>query len=200
MTDEPTKTTVENIPSVTGSISGIASANAPFIYFEDAPFFGLLNGVGKITVSSSRQIASGPERSVLFDQVLVAHLVGNIQATRALRAALDGIILMQSRSLKGRRTSSSFGASLFALFFSFPSFISDCGLCEVLRARKSAAAGSSLFGVRFYRWFRRRHCIMGDTRISSRSIGVILSRPSHVLTHHRRLAPSDTGIRWRNRR
>jgi hypothetical protein len=48
MADEPTKTTVENIPSVTGSISGIASANAPFIYFEDAPFFGLLNGVGKI--------------------------------------------------------------------------------------------------------------------------------------------------------
>ena len=36
--------------------------------------------------------------------------------------------------------------------------------------------------------------------ISYRSIGVILSRPSPVLTHHRHLAPSDTGIRWRNRR
>jgi hypothetical protein len=101
MADEPTKTTVENIPSVTGGISGIGSANAPFIYFEDAPFFGLLNGVGKITVSSSRQIASGPERSVLFDQVLVAHLVGNIQAVRALRAALDGIILMAEPKPEG---------------------------------------------------------------------------------------------------
>ena len=31
--------------------------------------------------------------------------------------------------------------------------------------------------------------------ISYRSIGVILTRPSPVLTHRRRLGPSDTGVR-----
>jgi hypothetical protein len=44
MTDEPKEPHVENIPSVSGKISAIASANAPFIYFEDARFFGVVGG------------------------------------------------------------------------------------------------------------------------------------------------------------
>src|SRR5208282_471901 len=54
--DEPVKPKfVENIPSVSGEISGVASATAPFIYFEDARFFGLVNGVGKVALTASRQ-------------------------------------------------------------------------------------------------------------------------------------------------
>ncbi|HEY8006213.1 MAG TPA: hypothetical protein VIE66_05300 [Methylocella sp.] len=85
---------VEIIPSVSGGISGVASAQAPFIYFENAPFFGCLNGVGKVALETSRQIAVAPGGGVLFDRVLVAHLVGNIEAIKSLRAALDGILLM----------------------------------------------------------------------------------------------------------
>jgi hypothetical protein len=85
---------VEIIPSVADSISGIASAKAPFIYFEAAPFFGLINGIGKVAIEVSRQIATAPNQGVLLDRVLVAHLVGNIQAIRNLRAALDGILLL----------------------------------------------------------------------------------------------------------
>jgi hypothetical protein len=85
---------VENIPSVVGEISAIASANAPFLYFEGAPFFGMLNGVGKIAIEASRQISVGPGGTVLFDRVLVCHLVGNLQAMRALKGAIDGILLM----------------------------------------------------------------------------------------------------------
>lgn len=94
MADEPTKAIVEIIPSVSGEISAIASANAPFIYFESAPFYGLLNGVGKVTLEVSRQIANAPGGGVLFDRVLVGYLVGNIPAIRSLRSALDGILLM----------------------------------------------------------------------------------------------------------
>lgn len=102
MSDETQKTVVENIPSVAGEISAVASANAPFIYFEDAPFFGLLNGVGKVSLTVSRQIASDPERkSVLFDRVIVASLVGNIPAIRSLRGALDGILLMAEPKPEG---------------------------------------------------------------------------------------------------
>jgi hypothetical protein len=93
MSDKPAKLTVENIPSIAGDISAIGSANAPFVYFEDAKFYGLINGIGKVALTSSRQIALSPE-GVLFDHVIVAHLVGNLQAIRSLRAALDGIILM----------------------------------------------------------------------------------------------------------
>jgi hypothetical protein len=94
MSDEANKTIVERIPSVAGEISAVASANALFMYFEGAPFYGLLSGVGKVALTSSRQIASKEGGGVLFDQVIVAHLVGNLPAIRALRAALDGIILM----------------------------------------------------------------------------------------------------------
>jgi len=89
-----TPASVETIPSVAGCISAIASANAPFIYFEGAPFFGLMHGVGKIAIATTRQIAQAPNGGVQFDQVLVAHLVGNLDAMKSLRAALDGIILM----------------------------------------------------------------------------------------------------------
>lgn len=94
MTDETKRTVVENIPSVSGEISAIASAGAPFIYFEAAPFYGLINGVGKVALVTSRQIANSPDGGVMFDQMIVAHLVGNIPAIRSLRAALDGVLLM----------------------------------------------------------------------------------------------------------
>lgn len=44
----------ENIPANAGQISAVASANAPFIYFEDASAFGPLNGIGRITLETSR--------------------------------------------------------------------------------------------------------------------------------------------------
>ena len=101
MPDEPEKTIVENIPSVAGKISGVASANTPFIYFEDAVFYGLVNGVGKVALATNRLIAAAPDGSVLTDKVLVAYLVGNIPAIRALRATLDGILLMAEPKPEG---------------------------------------------------------------------------------------------------
>jgi hypothetical protein len=103
MPDEPAKPVVENIPSVAEGISAIASANAPFVYFENAPFFGLLNGVGKITLIASRQIAQGADAAVLVDQVIVGHLVGNLPALRSLRAAIDGVLLMAEPAPQGER-------------------------------------------------------------------------------------------------
>lgn len=98
MSDKPAiPATVENIPSVAGGISAIASANAPFIYFEGAPFYGLLNGVGKIAIATTRQIATDAKGAVQVDQVIVAHLVGNIPAIKALKTAIDGIFLMAER-------------------------------------------------------------------------------------------------------
>ena len=101
MADETPQTIVERIPSVANEISAIASANAPFLYFEGAPFFGLLNGVGKIAITASRQISQSAEGAVLSDQVIVAHLVGNLPAIRSLRAALDGILLMAEPKPEG---------------------------------------------------------------------------------------------------
>ena|ERR1700760_2372147 len=102
MADTPTTPAViEVIPSVQGSISGVASANAPFIYFENAPFYGLLNGVGQVTLEVGRIFGADPSGKVIMDRVLVAHLRGNINAIRGLRAALDGILLMAEPKPEG---------------------------------------------------------------------------------------------------
>ena len=81
------------IPSAQG-ISAIASANAPFIYFENVPAFAIMNGIGHVTLEAGRLLGSGPDGKVLTDRVLVAHLRGNLLAMKGLRAALDRIILM----------------------------------------------------------------------------------------------------------
>jgi hypothetical protein len=102
MPDEPDKpSAVEAIPSVRGGISAIASANAPFIYFEHVPFYGLLNGVGQITMEAARIFGADPEGKVILDRVVVAHLRGNIAALRSLRSAIDGILLMAEPKPEG---------------------------------------------------------------------------------------------------
>jgi hypothetical protein len=104
MPDEPAvhpPIRTENIPNTSGQISAIASANAPFIYFENAPFFGLLNGVGQISLSAGRPMVVTAEGPIAGDIVLVAHLRGNLPAIRALRGALDGILLMAEPKPEG---------------------------------------------------------------------------------------------------
>lgn len=97
----PKPQTVEIIPSVKGGISALASADAPFIYFENAPFFGLLNGVGQVTLEAGRVFGADADGRPIVDRVLVGHLRGSLPAIKSLRAALDGIILMAKPKPEG---------------------------------------------------------------------------------------------------
>ena len=102
MADEPDKpSATEAIPSVRGGISATASANAPFIYFEHVPFYGLLNGVGQITVEAARIFGTDPEGKVILDRVVVAHLRGSVVALRTLRSAIDRVLLMAEPKPEG---------------------------------------------------------------------------------------------------
>ncbi len=92
---------IENIPSVAGGISGIGSAQAPFVYFENAPFYGLLNGVGQVTLEAGRIFGVDATGKPVLDTVIVAHLRRNLPAIRSLRAALDGILLMAEPKPEG---------------------------------------------------------------------------------------------------
>ncbi len=77
-------------------VSPSGSANAPFIYFEDAPTFGHMNGIIQVTLEAVRiySEASGVKR----ERVVVAHMRMNIPAARSLRAALDGALLIAAPS------------------------------------------------------------------------------------------------------
>jgi hypothetical protein len=88
---------VESIPSVQGGLSGLGSANAPFIYFDNAPDFGTMNGIIKITLTATRDLPQANNK-IASDHVVVAHLRMNMAAARALKAALDGAILLASPS------------------------------------------------------------------------------------------------------
>ena len=94
MADDPNpKPPVEIIPSVEGGISAIASAHAPFLYFEEARAFGHLNGIIRITLEAARILATGTGE-IAFDRVVVAHLRMNIPAALSLKAAIDGALLL----------------------------------------------------------------------------------------------------------
>ena len=85
---------VESIPSTRNGISGIASANAPFVYFEAVPYVGLCGGVGQITLTAARPITLLADGTVALDHVVVGHLRGSIEALESLRVSIDKVLEM----------------------------------------------------------------------------------------------------------
>lgn len=90
MTDEA-KPLTENMPARAGELSALASAHAPFLYFDRAPVFWFDAGVAHVTLEAVRHIPFGND--VIHDRVIVAHLRMSFDAARLLRAALDGVLL-----------------------------------------------------------------------------------------------------------
>lgn len=81
----------ENFPARVGELSALASAHAPFLYFDTVPSFGVRYGVANVTLEAFRFIPSGTE--MLHDRVAVAHLRMSLDAARILRDALNGVLL-----------------------------------------------------------------------------------------------------------
>jgi hypothetical protein len=98
MADEsgPKPPVVEMIPGVAGEVSAIASANAPFIYFDGAANFGFAHGVANITLEALRYTSVGNQ--LLRDRVVVAHLRMNAPALQSLKDAIAGIELIANPS------------------------------------------------------------------------------------------------------
>lgn len=71
-----------------GAISAIASANAPFIYIDGVPNYGVNHGVMNLTLEALR-FQPGGQAGVLVDRVIVAHLRMSLPAAESLRAAID---------------------------------------------------------------------------------------------------------------
>jgi hypothetical protein len=97
LTDEPapTQPVTENMPASAGQISALASANAPFIFFDSASFYGWSQGnIAQLTLDATRLMAAGPDGRVAIDRVVVCHLRCGLPALLGLRAAIDAIIAM----------------------------------------------------------------------------------------------------------
>jgi hypothetical protein len=90
--DANVKPPVENIPSVEEGISAIASAHAPFLYFDVAPNFGCSHGIVNVTLEAARYLSRGSK--VTMDRVVVAHLRMSLPAAASLKSALEGALLI----------------------------------------------------------------------------------------------------------
>jgi hypothetical protein len=101
MNDQPDeRPVVERIPSRDKEVSAIASASAPFLYFDGAPNFGFYGGIANVTLEAIRH--TSVDGAVLRDRVAVAHLRMGLEALQSLRSALDGIILLATPKPEGQ--------------------------------------------------------------------------------------------------
>jgi hypothetical protein len=76
------------------------SISAPFIFYEVAPVFGFTNGVINLTLSANRSWVTAD--GVQNEQVVVAHLRGNIQAAMSLRKAIEDALLLAAPTANGQ--------------------------------------------------------------------------------------------------
>jgi hypothetical protein len=106
MTEKPAPVTpvvTENIPSLAGGVSAIASANAPFIYFDGVPNFGFNFGVANISLEALRFTAVPGTTNVVTDRVTVAHLRMSTEGLRQLKSAIEGIELLAKPTADGKK-------------------------------------------------------------------------------------------------
>jgi hypothetical protein len=75
----------------TGGVCAVASANAPFVYFDSAPNFGFNGNVANISLEVVRFSPTPNGDGVATDRVTVAHLRMTIEAMRSLKAAIEGV-------------------------------------------------------------------------------------------------------------
>jgi len=74
----------------------VYALHAPTIFYEWAPAFGFTNGVVNLTLAANRTWI-GQDGAVVNEQVVVAHLRGNVQAALSLRDSLDKALLNARR-------------------------------------------------------------------------------------------------------
>lgn len=70
----------------------VDAASAPFVYFEEAPALGHVNGLIRITLSAERVVLN--KGTPVGEQVVTGYLRTNIQGARSLIDALQGALLM----------------------------------------------------------------------------------------------------------
>lgn len=70
--------------------------SSPFLYFEDAPGLGHLNGIYRVLLTAARLVpmSDGSARNV---HTAVAQLQGNREALLSLRQAIDNALLLGTK-------------------------------------------------------------------------------------------------------
>ena len=78
------------------NIAEVASAQAPFLYFERASAFGHFEGLVRITLESQRILPHASGGGVTVDRVVNAHLRMSVPAAQSLQKAIESALLMMA--------------------------------------------------------------------------------------------------------
>jgi hypothetical protein len=78
------------------------AAEAPIIVFDEVPVYGIMSGMGAITLSAIIQDADG-KGGVKQRHVVVAHLRGNGIAFETLRRAINGLEMLATPPQGGEK-------------------------------------------------------------------------------------------------
>ena len=97
--DSESKPVIEMIPGLLGEVSAVASAQAPFLYFDGASNFGINHGVVNITLEAVRHFSAGG--AAVHDRVMVAHLRTSAAGLFSLKKAIEGIELLAAPAPDG---------------------------------------------------------------------------------------------------
>lgn len=82
-------------------VDEIASANAPLLYFDGVPSFGLNGGVANLTLEAV--VFSATDGAVTPRRVTIAHLRATLAGLSHLKAAIEGMeLLAQPAQSRGR--------------------------------------------------------------------------------------------------
>ena len=89
----PTPLFTEQLPSQPGMVSGMASAFAPFVFFDEVSAGMIYEGTARLTLKAARHIASAPDGTVLGDWVVVSHLRTSTEGLIRLRNLINDLLL-----------------------------------------------------------------------------------------------------------
>lgn len=78
------------------------AATAPILVFDEAPVFGVMIGMGRVTLTAIIQDEDG-KGGVKQRRVAVAHLRGNALAFAELRSAINGMEMMATPAQGGEK-------------------------------------------------------------------------------------------------
>jgi hypothetical protein len=92
MVDQPD--VPQPVPFQMPQVSVGGSAHAPFLFYDDATAFGHLNGIIQVTLEAVRLYPNSPKEGLSLERVVVAHLRMGVPAARALKAAIEGALLL----------------------------------------------------------------------------------------------------------
>jgi hypothetical protein len=93
---DPLSTKPHSIQAPGKTVTLHGSDQAPIITFDEVLFFGVLHGIGRITLAAQVMSQTGDNGAVLSDHRVTVHLNGSLQAMAELRSMVDKLLLVAS--------------------------------------------------------------------------------------------------------